>query len=80
MANPISTRVAALEKRLPSSQARVGRVFRVVAGKHSSEEVDAILADRGFDPDAGDLAIVRIMVSAPGQPKYERPPQIVDCR
>lgn len=78
MANLISTRVAALEKRLSPSQARVGRVFRVVAGNDSSEAVDVMLADRGFDPDAGDFAIVRIIVSAPGQPKYERAPQIVD--
>ena len=72
----LGARLDKLERGLPEP-VRQGRVFRVIAGENDEPEAHRLLASEGYDPDNGDLAIVRIIVSPAGQPAYSEPPYIM---
>ena len=72
----LDARLNRLERGFPKP-VRQGRVFRVIAGQQDEAEAHRLLASEGYDPDNGDLAIVRIIVSPAGQPPYSESPYIM---
>jgi hypothetical protein len=53
-------------------------VFRVVTCKKDQAEAQRLLEAEGYDPERGDLAIFRIIVSPTVQPSYSEPPYLLN--
>jgi hypothetical protein len=70
------TRLDRLEARMPSPK-RQGRVIRIVASDQEEAEARKLLGAEGFDPESGDLAIVRLITVPAGQPLYSEPPRVL---
>ena len=77
----LDARLNKLERSL-LEPAKRGRVFRVIASQGDEVAARKLIEAEGFDPEAGDLAIFRIIVSPAGQPPYTKPPYILErgCR
>ena len=72
----ITVRLDRLESKIPAPP-KPGRVIRIVASDQEEAEAYKLLEAEGYDPDSGDLAIIRLIAVPPGQPPYSKPPRVV---
>ena len=52
-----------------------GRVIRIIASDQEAVEARKLLEAEGFDPESGDLAIIRLVVVPAGQQRWSEPPR-----
>lgn len=70
----LSSRLEKLEGQLPKEE-RPGRVIRITVDGQDEEQTRKMLEAEGFDPERGDFAIIRRIVSPPPIPPL--PPRAV---
>jgi hypothetical protein len=70
------TRLDRLEARVPSPN-KQGRIIRIIASDQEEAEARKLLEAEGFDPDSGDIGIIRLIVVPAGQAPYSKPPRIL---
>ena len=64
----LHARIDRLEERLPDpSKERAHRFIRIVANAGDKERAHALAMAEGYDPDSGDIVIVRLIAPAPGK-------------
>lgn len=76
MSSNLSGRIGRLEDRFPAP-ARLPRVIRVLARQGQEDEALRLAAAEGFDPDNGDIVIMRSIVTPRGQSGCHIPPRIL---
>jgi hypothetical protein len=52
-----------------------GCVIRIVASDQEEAEARKLLEAEGFDPDSGDIGIIRLIAVPAGQPIHSEPPR-----
>jgi hypothetical protein len=73
------TRLDRLEARVPSPN-KQGRVIRIIASDQEEAEARKLLEAEGFDPDSGDIGIIRLIAVPAGQPPYSKPPHVLTAQ
>lgn len=77
MAN-ILARLERLERSSPDAKPQ-RRVIRLVASDEEEAEAERLLEAEGFDPDSGDIAIIRLIVGAPERERtFHKQPYVMD--
>ena len=71
----LSSRLEKLEDKFPKEK-KLGRVIRLVANDEDEAEAHRMLEAEGFDPENGDIAIIRLIAPAPGKTLPPRVPSI----
>ena len=72
----LDARLSKLKRRVPAPE-QWGRVIRIVAGEKDRAEAKKLLQAEGYNPEHGDLAIFRIIVSPTGQEPWPEPSYIM---
>ncbi|GAA4121564.1 hypothetical protein ACFFTN_21055 [Aminobacter aganoensis] len=74
----ILSRLERLERSSPDTKPQ-HRVIRLVVSDEEEAEAERLLEAEGFDPDSGDIAIIRLICMAPGSGKepYIKPPYVL---
>jgi len=75
----LGARLSKLERSIPAPEKR-RRVMRIVAAKGDEAGAQNMLDAEGYDPDAGDFAIITYIVSPAGQEPWSEPPYVMDRR
>jgi len=76
MSNNLSGRIGKLEGRF-LTPAHLLRVIRVLARQGQEDEALQLAASEGFDPDNGDIVIMRSIVTPRGRPGCHIPSRIL---
>jgi hypothetical protein len=74
MPSALTARLDKLENKMPPLQ-KQGRVIRIIASDQEEAEARKLLEAEGFDPDSGDIGIIRLIAVPAGQPPYSKPPR-----
>ena len=72
----ITARLDRLESKIPAPE-KPRRVIRIVASDQEEAEAVKLLEAEDYDPDSGDIAIIRLIAVPAGQPPYSKPPRVV---
>ena len=74
MVNPIAARLAKIERKIPPLK-KPGRLIRIVASDNQEAEAHKLLEEEGYDPDSGDIGIIRLIAVPPGREPCSEPPR-----
>lgn len=72
----LSSRIGRLEDKFPAP-ARLPRVIRVLAGQGREDEALQLATSEGFDPDSGDIVIMRSIVTSQARPSRHISPRVL---
>lgn len=76
MSSVLHTRLARLEEKALPKAKEPARVIRLVTSQEEYEAALELAKAEGYDAEGGDIAIIRIVVPAPGQPPVDCPPRV----
>lgn len=76
MSSVLHTRLARLEEKAAPKAKEPARVIRLVTSQEEYEAALELAKAEGYDPEGGDIAIIRLIVPAPGQPPVDCPARV----